>query len=50
MYSKFDGYIDGEPLHEARFNAPRACTYDPEEETFYLVDNGNHCIRYLRTE
>ena len=48
--NKFDGYIDGEPLHEARFNAPRACTYDPEEETFYLVDNGNHCIRYLRTE
>ena len=47
---KYTGYIDGDPLHEARFNWPRACTYDADEETFYLVDNGNHCIRYLRTE
>ncbi|WP_275564443.1 hypothetical protein [Bacteroides faecichinchillae] len=24
--------------------------YDEEEETFYIGDNGNHCVRYLRTE
>lgn len=48
--NQFYGYIDGDPLHEARFNYPRACTYDPEEDTYYFVDNGNHCIRYLRTE
>ena len=48
--NSYVGYIDGEPLHEARFNWPRACTYDPEEETYYIVDNGNHCVRYLRTE
>ncbi|SHE41140.1 IPT/TIG domain-containing protein [Bacteroides faecichinchillae] len=48
--NSYVGYIDGDPLHEARFNAPRGITYDPEEETYYLVDNGNHAIRYLRTE
>ncbi|WP_125039915.1 hypothetical protein [Bacteroides faecalis] len=24
--------------------------YDEEEETFYIGDSGNHCVRYLRTE
>ena len=47
---RYTGYIDGDPLHEARFNWPRACTYDPDEETYYIVDNGNQCVRYLRTE
>ena len=46
----YNGYIDGEPLHEARFNSPKSITYDEEEETFYIGDTGNRCVRYLRTE
>ena len=46
----YNGYIDGDPLHEARFNNPQSIAYDEEEETFYIGDSGNHCVRYLRTE
>ena len=48
--SKYTGYVEGDPLLEARFNGPRSITYDEEEETFYIGDEGNKCIRYLRTE
>ncbi|MDD3036882.1 IPT/TIG domain-containing protein [Bacteroides sp.] len=48
--NSFTGYIDGDPLHEARFNGARAITYEEGEETFYIGDTGNHCVRYLRTE
>lgn len=48
--NKYYGYVDGDPLHEARFYNPRSITYDEDTETFYIGDYENKCIRYLRTE
>ena len=44
------GYVNGNPLHEARFNKPAGIAYDPENEVFYMGDIDNKAIRYMRTE
>ena len=44
------GYVDGDPLHEARFNKPSGIAYDPENEVFYMGDTDNKAVRYMRTE
>lgn len=48
--NSYVGYIDGDPLKQARFHNPRGICYDEAEETFYIGDVDNHCIRYLRHE
>ena len=45
-----DGYIDGDPRQEARFNRPTGIAYDEEMQTFYVCEEGNHSIRYITTE
>lgn len=47
---KFDGYVDGDPLHEARFHDPAGLTYDPMQDIFYIGDIANKGIRYMTTE
>lgn len=44
------GYIDGDPLTEARFSTPYGIAYNEEDETFYIAETGNHSIRYIRNE
>lgn len=44
------GYVDGDPLHEARFNQPAGLTYDPDQDIFYIGDIENKGIRYMTTE
>ena len=44
------GYVDGDPLHEARFNKPAGIAYDPENEIFYMGDIDNKAVRYMTTE
>lgn len=44
------GYVDGDPLHEARFNQPSGLTYDASTETFYIGDIENRAIRYMSTD
>lgn len=44
------GYVDGDPLHEARFNQPSGLTYDPDQDIFYIGDIDNKGIRYMTTE
>lgn len=47
---KYDGYIDGDPLLEARFKNPKGLAYDELNETWYIGDNGNSALRYMRVE
>lgn len=47
---KVTGYIDGDPLKEARFYHPTGVTYDETNETWYIGDNGNRGIRYITRE
>jgi hypothetical protein len=44
------GYVDGDPVKEARFNDPISITYDPDTETFYIGEWKNHAVRYITTE
>lgn len=44
------GYIDGDPLHEARFDNPASVAYDPNEDVFYIGDINNKALRYITTE
>lgn len=44
------GYVDGDPLTEARFNEPSGLAYDPDTETLYIGDIWNRGIRYMTTE
>ena len=47
---KVKGYVDGAPLHEARFDGPAGLAYDPINEIFYIGDINNKAIRYMTTE
>jgi hypothetical protein len=44
------GYVDGDPIKEARFHLPESIAYDPETETFYIGEWNNHAVRYITTE
>jgi len=44
------GYIDGDPLNEARFRSPAGIAYDETDETWYIGDIDNKCIRYITRE
>ncbi|UVR66296.1 hypothetical protein NXW26_05595 [Bacteroides faecis] len=48
--AKIWGYVDGNPLHEARFNQPAGLAYDPDTDMFYIGDIDNKGIRYMTTE
>ncbi len=48
--NKYWGYVDGDPLKEARLNHPAGLAYDPEDEMWYIGDNENHAIRYVAVE
>lgn len=47
---KTSGYVDGDPLHESRFNNPASITYDPTDEIIYIGDINNKALRYIATE
>ena len=47
---KVEGYIDGDPLTEARFHTPAGIAYDETDETWYIGDNDNKGIRYITRE
>lgn len=44
---KVEGWIDGDLLEEARFNAPCGITYDEINKTFYIADMFNFRIRTI---
>ena len=44
------GYVDGDPLKEARLDSPCGLAYDEDEEIWYIGDNGNHGVRYVAVE
>lgn len=44
------GYIDGDPLTEARFSRPAAIAYDETDEMWYIGDINNKAIRYMTVE
>ena len=48
--NKGNGYVDGNPVHEARFNSPSGLAYDPAQDIFYIGDIDNKGIRYMTTE
>jgi hypothetical protein len=48
--NRYYGYIDGDPLLEARFRNPKGLAYDELNETWYIGDNGNSALRYMRVE
>lgn len=41
------GYVDGDPLKEARFNQPVGIAYNEENKTFYIGDANNARIRTI---
>ena len=47
---QYIGYVDGDPIKEARFNRPCGLAYDAAESTFYIGDIDNKAVRYLTTE
>lgn len=47
---KANGYVDGDPIEEARFNSPRCITYDPVDDRFYIGDLNNYAVRYIAVE
>lgn len=47
---KSNGYVDGDPLKEARFHQCQGIAYDPDTETFYVGEWNNHAVRYITTE
>ena len=44
------GLFDGEVRTEARFNEPRALTFDPKRNCFYVGDGLNKIIRKIAKE
>lgn len=44
------GYVDGDPLKEARFEQPKGITYDETDDMIYVGDYGSHAVRYITTE
>ncbi len=48
--NSYSGYVDGDPLTEARFRTLGGLCYDETTETFYMGDIGNGAIRYMRVE
>lgn len=48
--NSYIGYVDGDPLLEARFHDCAGLCYDPEGATFYIGDIENKAIRYMREE
>ena len=44
------GYIDGGLRTEARFNEPKGLAYDAVNQTFYVGDCINRCIRKISLE
>lgn len=47
---QYSGYVDGDPLKEARLHRPCGLAYDPSDEIWYIGDNNNRGIRYVATE
>ena len=44
------GYIDGDPLQEARFEQPKGLAYDETNQTWYIYDYVYHALRYMTVE
>jgi hypothetical protein len=44
------GYVNGDPIQEARLWQPRAIAYDPVTNTLYFAETNLHDVRYLSTE
>lgn len=44
------GYIDGDPLQEARFEQPKGLAYDETDQTWYIYDYVYHALRYMTVE
>nr|WP_121271856.1 IPT/TIG domain-containing protein [Pedobacter schmidteae] len=47
---KKDGYIDGDPRKEARFNKPNGIAYDEQRKIFYIAEELNKRIRTISVE
>lgn len=44
------GYVDGDPLQEARFEQPKGLAYDETDQTWYIYDYIYHTLRYMTVE
>lgn len=44
------GYVDGDPLQEARFEQPKGLAYDETDQTWYIYDYIHHALRYMTVE
>ena len=44
------GYVDGDPLQEARFQQPKGLAYDETDQTWYIYDYSYHALRYMTVE
>jgi len=44
------GYVDGDPIKEARMRNCAGMCYDYVDDVIYWVDNDSHSIRYLKSE
>ena len=44
------GYVDGDPLQEARFEQPKGLAYDETDQTWYIYDYNYHALRYMNVE
>lgn len=44
------GYVDGDPLQEARFEQPKGLAYDETDQTWYIYDYKYHALRYMTVE
>ena len=44
------GYVDGDPLQEARFEQPKGLAYDETDQTWYIYDYNYHALRYMTVE
>lgn len=44
------GYVDGDPLQEARLQSPKGLAYDPTDQTWYFYDYDYHAMRYMTVE
>ncbi|MGN0069337.1 MAG: IPT/TIG domain-containing protein [Prevotella sp.] len=47
---KSNGYVDGDPITEARLHNCQGICYDPDSKTFYLGEWNNHAVRYITQE
>lgn len=47
---KTTGFVDGDPLKEARLDQPKGLAYDVNTDTFYFYDYTYHALRYMTVE